>query len=384
MRLSRNVEYGGSVNKHALILHLKFPVNVEPLRHLQPVLNRNVVRFVELCLAVYVEGFGNGWRIGRSYQFVEQSRAVRDGEEEGSDMFIVFNLSNFVVFGHCERVVDNFILCLAVGIDIDELLASEVVVFSFSANRPLYLPSLSSWILEYDLLSHLLSDRALEFQLLDSFLRLRYALADQIDIERVCSLNRTFHLESDIVVRHVRMESDVEVQVLVGQKISLLWLDRKVFIAESGIPLEFRSDIAEIRQLDCLAYLGVDHHCSEADSILHQFHLYPVSSCINVQQFLLFLVLYYLVAELSLKSIDPRSGLEANLHLCLFPRVNCDGIAGNYLDKLLLQFLYLAVDVKSYLYLFLRVIDQTDRPRRLRTDMRHPEIDVLVFSFFKL
>ena len=162
-------------------------------------------------------------------------------------MFIVFNIRNFVVFGHGERIVDNLILCLAVGIDIDELLPSEIVVFSFSANRPLYLPSLSSGILEYDLLSHLLSDHALKFQLLDSFLRLRDALAHKIDIERVCSLNRTFHLESDIVVRHVRMESDIEVQIFVGQKISLLWLDRKIFIAESGIPLEFRSDIAEIR-----------------------------------------------------------------------------------------------------------------------------------------
>ena len=56
LRLARHVEDGGSVDEHTLVLYLELPVDVEPLRHLQPVLDGDVVRLVELGLAVYVEG----------------------------------------------------------------------------------------------------------------------------------------------------------------------------------------------------------------------------------------------------------------------------------------------------------------------------------------
>lgn len=55
LRFARHVEYRSPVDEHTFVLCLKLPVHVKPLRHFQPVLDRDIVGFVELGLAVDVE-----------------------------------------------------------------------------------------------------------------------------------------------------------------------------------------------------------------------------------------------------------------------------------------------------------------------------------------
>lgn len=161
-------------------------------------------------------------------------------------MFLILDISDLVVFGHGERIVDDFVICLAVGVDIDELLPSEVVILALGAYRSLDLPCLCCRVLDGHLLGHLSSDHAIELQLLDGLLRLRDALPNQVDIQRVCSLNGTLDLEPNIVIRHIGVEGDCEVEVLMGQEIPFLGLDGEILAAECSVPLELRTDVAEI------------------------------------------------------------------------------------------------------------------------------------------
>lgn len=118
---------------------------------------------------------------------------------------------------------------------------------------------------------------------MDCFLRLRNAFSDKIDVQWVCTLNRTFDFEADIIIRNIGMEGNTEVQVLMRQQIALHWGYGKVLAAEGGIPLEFRSNITKVGKLDGLADLGVDYNSSKPNSILHQLHLDAMSSCIDIQ-----------------------------------------------------------------------------------------------------
>ena len=45
-------------------------------------------------------------------------------------MLFIFNLRNFGILSHCERVIDNFKVSLTISIDLDEFLALEVVVLT--------------------------------------------------------------------------------------------------------------------------------------------------------------------------------------------------------------------------------------------------------------
>ena len=130
-------------------------------------------------------------------------------------MLIVLDVRDLVVFGHGERVVDDFEVCLAVGVDVDELLSSEVVVLALSADRSLDLPRLCCWVLDCHLLGHFSPHHAVELQLLDGLLRLRDALADQVNVKRISALDGALDLEPDVVVRHVGMEGNSEVEILV-------------------------------------------------------------------------------------------------------------------------------------------------------------------------
>lgn len=78
-----------------------------------------------------------------------------------------------------------------------------------------------------------------------------------------------------------------------------------------------------------------------------------MSSCENVEQFLLFLILDYLIAQFSLEGIDSCSRLEANFNVDFLSWIDCDRIAWNYLNKLLFQLLKLIINIKSNLYFFL-------------------------------
>ena len=106
--------------------------------------------------------------------------------------------------------------------------------------------------------------------------------------------------------------------------------------------------------------------------------------CVDVQQLLPLLVLQYLVAQVSLERVDPGSGLEANLHLCLLSRVDRDGIVGDDLDELFLEFLKLAVHIKGDLYLLLGVVDERHCSGCLCADVGHTEVDVLILRLLEL
>ena len=145
-----------------------------------------------------------------------------------------------------------------------------------------------------------------------------------------------------------------------GQKVSFLRLDREIFSTKSSIPFEFGANIPKVRQLNCLCNFRVNNNGSESNSILHKFHFYTMSSSKNVEQFFLFLILDYFVAQLSLEGIDSSSGLEAYLYINLFSWINCYWIAWYYLNKLFFQFFKLIINIKSDFYLLLRTTDQTN------------------------
>lgn len=67
-----------------------------------------------------------------------------------------------------------------------------------------------------------------------------------------------------------------------------------------------------------------------------------------------------LITELSPEGIDPGSGFEANLDLCLFTRVDCNGVARDDLNELFLEVFNLAIHVEGDFNFFLRVIDEAD------------------------
>lgn len=70
------------------------------------------------------------------------------------------------------------------------------------------------------------------------------------------------------------------------------------------------------------------------------------------------MVLQDLVAQVSLECIYSGSGLEAYLDLCLLSRVDGDGVVGDDLDELFLEFLQLVVHIEGYLDLLLGVVDE--------------------------
>lgn len=184
-------------------------------------------------------------------------------------MFLILDVCDLVVLGHGERIVDDFVVCLAVGVDIDELLPSEVIILALGTNRSLDLPCLGRRVLDGHLLRNLSPDHAIKLQLLDGLLRLRDALAYQVDIERISALNSTLDLEPNIVIGHIGVEGDREVEILMRQEIPFLGLDGEILAAEGSIPLKLRTDVSEIRQLDGFADLGINDNCAEAYGVLH-------------------------------------------------------------------------------------------------------------------
>lgn len=239
LRFARYVENCRTVDEDALVLYLKFPIHVESLRHFQPIFNGDIVSLVKFGFAVDVEGFSDRRKIGCANELIEKGRAIGNGEEERCDVFFIFDFRNFVVFGHSERVVHDFIFCLSIWIDINKLFSSEVVILALSANRPLYLPCFSSWVFQDNLLSGLLSHHTIEFQLLDGFLRLWNAFSDEVNIQRVCTFDRAFDFEADIIIRDIRMEGNIEMQVLMREQVAFFRRNGEILTAEGSIPFEF-------------------------------------------------------------------------------------------------------------------------------------------------
>lgn len=168
------------------------------------------MNLVEFSLAIDIVGLGNCGRRGSSHQSIHQGRAIRDREKQRGHMPFIFYFGNLLVFGHGQGHVENFIVGLRVCIDFNELLSLKVIEITFVTNRRFNLPGLWSCVLNCDFLRNFLPDHTVKLELLNSILRLGYAFSDQVDIERVSTLNRAFNFELDIVVWDVRVERYVE------------------------------------------------------------------------------------------------------------------------------------------------------------------------------
>ena len=135
---------------------------------------------------------------------------------------------------------------MRVGIDLNKLLAFEVIEFSLWAYWSLDLPWFGCGILNDDFLAGLSSYHAVKFELLNGLLRLRDAFTHQIYIKRICSFDSALNFESNIIVWHIGMESNIEMQILMWQEISFLWRNSEVFAAESSVPFKLRSHISKV------------------------------------------------------------------------------------------------------------------------------------------
>ena len=112
------------------------------------------------------------------------------------------------------------------------------------------------------------------------------------------------------MVWHVRVESNLKVQVLVGRKVSFLGLNSKELLAEGGVPVVASTNVTEVCQLHYFADLGVHHDSAEAYGLLHEFELDSVSCGLYTQQFAFFLILDNLVVEVTFKRVDAILGVE--------------------------------------------------------------------------
>jgi hypothetical protein len=79
-------------------------------------------------------------------------------------------------------------------------------------------PGLVCWILDGHLLRSFLPHHSLKDEFLDVFCGLLDALADQVDEDGVTFLDRALHFhEANIIINHIWVESDIEVQLIVGR-----------------------------------------------------------------------------------------------------------------------------------------------------------------------
>lgn len=128
------------------------------------------------------------------------------------------------------------------------------------------------------------SDDSLELKILDIFRRLLDALSDQVNENGVAFFNGALHLhESDIVVYHIRMESDIQLQVIMGWEEPTFRADGEELMAEAGIPLEMAANITQIGQLNGAGQFGIDHHSTKANSVLQQFQLHAMGAAADLQ-----------------------------------------------------------------------------------------------------
>ena len=163
LRLPWHIENGRTIDENSLIFDFKVPGNIEPLRCFQPIFDGNVVNFMLLGFAVNIISLCDWGRRGWSHETIHQSWAIRYREEQRSRVFLIFYFWNFLIFGHGQRVVDNLIVSLGVGIDFNKLFSPKIIKFSFIANRCFDFPWLGSCIFECDLLSHFFPHHAVEF-----------------------------------------------------------------------------------------------------------------------------------------------------------------------------------------------------------------------------
>lgn len=70
--------------------------------------------------------------------------------------------------------------------------------------------------------------------------------------------------EADVVVDHVGVEGDFEVDVFISGDVALFGVDGEELLAEGSVPGEMGPDVAQVGQLQLLHQLAVDHHRPEA------------------------------------------------------------------------------------------------------------------------
>lgn len=121
------------------------------------------------------------------------------------------------------------------------------------------------------------------------------------------------------------------------------------FATEDSIPFELGSDISKVRQLNGFSNFGVDNNSSKADSILHKFHFYSVSSAEDIEELFLFLIFDDFIVNSSLEIIDSGGWLESEVNVLLLSGIYCDRVARLHRDKLLLQLFQLVVHIEGNL-----------------------------------
>ncbi len=131
-------------------------------------------------------------------------------------MCLIFNLGLLRRGCHCEWSIDHLVVCRCISWHLHKLLPLEVnLIIRGTGNICLYLPWFRCWVLELYLLGFTGSNYTLELKLLDALLWLLDALSKKVHEEWVSTLDIALYFEVYVVVGNVRVESNLEVQVLV-------------------------------------------------------------------------------------------------------------------------------------------------------------------------
>ncbi len=125
-------------------------------------------------------------------------------------MSLLFDLGDFIIFGHCQWTIENFEVSLGIGCDFQHVFSGKVVEGLLRRDGNFDVPWFSSRIFDGHFLLSLFSDETIEFKLLDCVGWLRDALSNQVDIKRLRTFNLAFYFEPYVVVRNVWMECYVK------------------------------------------------------------------------------------------------------------------------------------------------------------------------------
>lgn len=248
--LSRYVEGVSAVDEDRRVFLLELPSDLEALEEFEPVFDGQDGDLRGFGLAGDVERLLRGWRQGLSYEVVEQCGTVGQREEERALVHVVLDLGDVRVHGHGERLVQDLVLSLTIGGDVQDFLAVEVALETLlvvGLDRHAHLARLRCRNLHGDLLGERRAHYCRELDVLHLLFRLRHALSVQVHVQRVGCAAVDFQLhfvEADVVIQHVRVERYREVQVFVWRQMSFRWRDCEVFSAERCVPLELARDVA--------------------------------------------------------------------------------------------------------------------------------------------
>lgn len=245
-------------------------------------------------------------------------------------------------------------------------------------------PVLSRWVLDRNHLCLWFSDNGFELQFLDIFLRLLNALADQVNEDRFALLNSAFHLhEPDIIIDHIGMERDIQIQVIVRRQEALIRRNREEFMAEPRVPVEMATNITQIGQLDGPGELGIHHYGAKTDCGFQKLQFHAMGTTTDLQERPDFLVLHDLELQVLREFVQTGLRPETELNIVFITRRNHDILQRIERNEEFVQGLDLIITIQRNTDGFLGEINQTDRFGHIATDSLDAKVHVLVFRFFE-